>query len=285
MKRKFSSGSGSLTPSGFDTRFGRPRTFGRSRSRISRHFGKEGDDSDGGGGDPDPAPDNQPLGEGGMKALRQEREEKRRLAQQAKELQQKLAAFEGVSIDEIQQLKEEAETRKQKELEEKQNYQQALVDKENKFAQERQALAQERDRYKATYENLVIESDFTEAFFEAGGKHGEGEGQGPKAYAKLLFPQLRQYLRLDEDGKTIVVDANGDPRFNKETGRDYTVADLVAEYRKGATAVLFESSVKGAGSGMNGDARRRVGGNQLADLRNLPPAERINRARAMGITT
>ena len=80
------------------------------------------------------------LGENGVKALKAEREQRKALEKQIKEIQSKLSQYETVSIEEYETLKQfkteqekAQEEARQKALEEKAQYEQAKTEIINKY--------------------------------------------------------------------------------------------------------------------------------------------------------
>jgi antitoxin component of MazEF toxin-antitoxin module len=211
----------------------------------------------------------------GIKALEAEKRRRKELEKQVRELQQK---YSGINPDEIERLKQESERREQEELEQKQQYQAALKLKEEKYNQDVNAVRNENLQLQQKLQRTIIEQAVIDTFLECGGRRGDS----PKAYAQLLLPAIADQLKV-EDGEVIVVDKNGDQRFNLETGGTYSLTDLMNDCRKkGATALFFEPQDKASGSGATANGRR-VGSDKLAELDKLPRAERLARAREMGI--
>lgn len=247
-------------------------------SRIYRQLG-EGEDLGASTTVPDgnDSEDNdEPLQAAGLKAYEAEKKKRRELEKAIKDLQQK---YSGINPAEIERLKQESERREQEELEKQSQYQAALKLKEEKYNQDVSAVRNENLQLQQRLERTVIEQAVVDAFLESGGKRGDS----PKAYAKLLLPAIADQLRVVDGDEVIVVDKNGDQKFNPETFQPYTLGDLMADCRKkGATAIFFEPQDKANGSGAYPNSRR-VGADKLKELDGLPRAERIARARELGL--
>jgi antitoxin component of MazEF toxin-antitoxin module len=222
----------------------------------------------------DGAEDDEPLQAAGIKALDAWKQRAKELEKQNKQLQKK---YSGINPEEIERLKQESQQREQEELEKQSQYQAALKLKEERYNQDVAAVRSENQKLQQRLESTLIEQAVVDAFLGSGGKRGDT----PKAYAKLLLPAIAEQLRVEE-GEVIVVDANGDQRFNPETFQPYTLADLMADCRsKGATAIFFEPLDKANGAGAHPNSRR-ISSDKMAELDKLPRAERIARAREMG---
>ena len=217
----------------------------------------------------------QPLQAPGLKALESEKKRRKELEKQVRELQQK---FSGINPEEIERLKQEAEKREQEELEKQSQYQAALKLKEEKYNQDVNAVRNENLQLQQRLQQTIIEQAVVDAFLDGGGRRGES----PKAYAKLLMPAIADQLKVEGD-EVIVIDKNGDQRFNPETFAPYTLADLMSDCRKkGPTALFFEPQDKASGSGATANGRR-ISSDKMAELEKLPRAERIARARELGL--
>jgi antitoxin component of MazEF toxin-antitoxin module len=211
----------------------------------------------------------------GIKALEEWKKKAKELERQNKQLQQK---YSGINPEEIEKLRQDSERAQQEELEKQSQYQAALRLKEDKYNQDVEAVRNENQKLQQRLEATLIEQAVVDAFLGNGGRRGDT----PKAYAKLLLPAIADQLRV-EDGEVIVVDKNGDLRLNPETFQAYTLADLMADCRgKGATAIFFEPQDRASGAGAQPNSRR-VSTDKMAELNNLPRAERIARAREMGL--
>jgi antitoxin component of MazEF toxin-antitoxin module len=220
--------------------------------------------------------EDEPLQAAGLKALEAEKKRRRELERSIKQLQQK---YQGINPEEIEKIKQANEAREQEELEKQSQYQAALKLREDKYNQDVQAVRNENQQLQQRLEATLIEQAVVDAFVGSGGRKDDS----PKAYARLLLPAIADQLRVD-DGEVVVVDSNGDPRLNPTTFQPYTLTDLMADCRsKGATAIFFEPSDRANGTGARANARR-TGADKMAELDGLPRAERITRAREMGLT-
>ena len=109
-----------------------------------------------------------------------------------------------------------------------------------------------------------------------------------KGSIKLLMPHVERQTRLREiDGKFVVevIGADGNPRLVGSQGTAMTISELVAEMK---TQNDFASAFEGtnaSGSGATGGSGGNTNANTLAELAKLPPAERLKRARELGIKT
>jgi len=106
---------------------------------------------------------------------------------------------------------------------------------------------------------------------------------------KKMNPLLLQYVKMNTrlrkvDGKNIVevVGVDGNPRLSSD-GSNMSIPQLVTEMKP-----LFPNAFEGNGASGSGASGGSGGGgsanaNSLAELAKLPPAERLKKARELGI--
>jgi len=108
-----------------------------------------------------------------------------------------------------------------------------------------------------------------------------------KGSVRLLMPHIKQQTRLREaDGKFIVevMGSDGNPRLTGSDGHAMSITELVAEMK---TQNDFASAFEGTGAtgtGAISTISTPKGKTNLEELGKLPPAERLKKARELGIT-
>jgi hypothetical protein len=269
------------------------KRFGSRLNYIGAIKYKEGDDTVAGGAAPEnedaaAQPKNaqkkeeEPLGEGGKKALEIERAARRDLEKQIAELTKK---YSGIDPEEVARIRTEAEERERRELEERGRYDELINRTRTKHEQEIAAERALTIKLRNDLSETRIEQAITEAFFGADGKIGGTDGVGSKDYAGMLLGQIRSRIAIDDSGDVIVVDRNGDQEFNPETAKPMTLDELMAECRsKGATKILFNPMDKAQGGGAYSNASRKARDQISEELAKLPPSSRIAKARELGLT-
>jgi hypothetical protein len=125
-------------------------------------------------------------------------------------------------------------------------------------------------------ENAMIDSVATQAIVEN------------KGSVKLLMPHVRGQTRLREiDGKFIVevIGPDNNPRLSGTQATPMTINELVAEMKtQNDFASAFEgTNASGSGSSGGGSGGGGTNAKTLEELAKLPPAERLKRARELGI--
>lgn len=189
-------------------------------------------------------------------ALNKTKEEAKALAEAKAELERKLAAFDGVNIDEVKNLLKERQERELSELEKKGEFERVKKQMQEAQAAELAKLAAERDAIKNQYETevskatrqiteLTIGRSFSESSFiresmtltpaktrTVYGSHFELQDGNVVAYDKPA----------GQADRTILVDANGNP-----LGFDAAIAKLV-ELDPDRDSLLRSKIRAGAGS-------------------------------------
>lgn len=241
-------------------------------------------DVDGGGQDGakdpaglDPAGDDEDLGEAGRKALREERERVRALQRQLTELKS-VSPEMAAQVAEAKRRAEEADERARRSEEDKAR---AVEDTrtrlEQKHQKERDALQAERDAAKLAAEQLAIRTAFNEAFNAADGRPG---GEDGLSHSDAVFMQLSANLAL-RDGKTVVVDKDGDPILAADKSGPIDIKDWL-NLRADASSVIgvHFKPIGGTGSGGLTNARgyRAQQGRDPKELANMTPTQLLGLA-------
>jgi len=109
-----------------------------------------------------------------------------------------------------------------------------------------------------------------------------------KGSVRLLMPHIRQQTRLrDADGKPVVevLGPDGSPRLTGSDGHAMSIGELVSEMKtQNDFASAFEGTgATGSGAAGTGSQGRKSNAAVLAEMAKLPPAERLKKARELGI--
>ncbi|MBD2489000.1 hypothetical protein [Aulosira sp. FACHB-615] len=215
------------------------------------------------------------------KATRAERDE---AAKKAKELETQLAEttkqleqIKGVDPKRYQELETLAKTYEERKLEEQREF----GELKERWQSERTTLQQQNQQLQNELKTTRVINALEKAFYAVGGKAGS---EGDLSYFDLLRDRAMQYIEVDETGKLAIIDPRDKTRMVTDKGTPYTVEDLMTKFRTaGPTTSLFEPIGNGAGGGMqrsNGSAGSAVTREQLMKL---PRAERLAKARELGI--
>lgn len=218
------------------------------------------------------------------KATRSERDEAARKAKELEEnnkkLSEQLEQIKKIDPQRYQDLEKLAQTYEEKKLEEQRNFQELQTRYKDKEA----SLLQENNQLKESLKQTQVVNALEKAFYSIGGKAGKDDDG--YSYFDLIRERAMNYVVLDEtSGKLIVVDPK-DKTVMKDpkTGSPYTIDDLMLKLRSsGPTAALFEPVGNGYGSGMNRSQSNQNPAMIREQLSKLPPAERLAKARELGL--
>lgn len=192
-------------------------------------------------------------------------------------LKKELERMEGVDPERYQALLAEQKKREREDAERRGEYERLLGETkeeyEQRIAAKDELLAKRDAQLKQILRDQAVSAELDRAGIRAGLK-------------SVALPYMERYVRTEErDGevRTVVVDADGKPRLNKN-GDEMALADFVAEFRESeAGAALFEGTV-GRGSGATGSAGRGAGGAQkkLTEMTTAEKVALIAKARESG---
>ena len=203
-------------------------------------------------------------------ALSKERENNRKAAEQLK-------AFEDLDPAKAREALKKVEematwTPEQKVKEQVEAVKASIIEAHGK---EKTKLDEKLKKLTASLEDAMIVSVASQALAEQ------------KGSVRLLMPHIRQQTRLrDADGKFIVevMGSDGNPRLTGSDGHAMSINELVAEMK---TQNDFASAFEGTGATGSGATQTNTNRtNKLTneELAKLPPAERLKKARELGIT-
>jgi hypothetical protein len=226
----------------------------------------------------DPAAgDDEDMGPAGQDALRKERDLNRTLQRQLAELKNmspqiaEQVAEAGRRVEEANERVRRAEEDKTRAVDETRSR------LEQKHKRDRDSLQAERDAAIAAKEQLAIRTAFNEAFNAADGRPG---GEDGLTHSEAVFNQLAGNLML-KDGRTIVVDRDGDPIMAADKSGPIELKDWLNLKADSSSVIgVHFKPVGGAGSGGLLGARgyRPSQGRDPKDLAKMTPNQLLNSA-------
>lgn len=205
-----------------------------------------------------------------LKALRSEREARKIYEKEVKEKAALLEKFADVNPAEYRKLQEEAAAAAAAKaqadertalLEEKYGAQAAEAVKKAELAN--RELMEFRKRY-----------SLEKVFFAAGGRTDSQDGV---SFFDLLANQIGNQFRLEPDGSVTVVDSNGDPVLDSDSGRRINPEDYLNQFKNHPIYGTFFKGHKGSGAGI-GYGGTDANGMTSEDLSNLSRDELFARA-------
>jgi hypothetical protein len=197
-----------------------------------------------------------------LSALKSERSARKAQDKALKEAGTKLATLERINPEEFERLQEQAARRAEFEAEfqakEAQRAKQ-LEQVQSEAVSREQALQQQIAGMK---EHRAFERLFTSK--AVGGKGGR--------FLDMAFTSLRDRLRLEQDGGFTVLDGNGDPLLDKETGKRVDAAAFISSHKADEFLGFAFEPEQGYGGGMS-QVPRRDSGNPVNDFKGLSTDE------------
>lgn len=205
-----------------------------------------------------------------MKALRSEREARKTYERQIKEKEQQLEKFAEINPAEYQKL--QADAARAAEIESRYGESiRAIEEKYGRQAAEAEAKAREAEsRINEFQKRYALEK----VFISAGGRTDAADGV---SFFDMFAEQLSGRFRQEIDGSLTVVDAQGDPILDSETGKRITPDEYIASFKVHPVYGTFFKGVKGSGAGLN-YAGTDSNGMPVEDLAGLSRDELFMRA-------
>lgn len=205
-----------------------------------------------------------------LKALKSEREARKIYEKEVKEKSQQLEKFAQINPDEYRKLQEEA----------------SIAAREKAAADERTALLEEKygaqaaeaikQRDERTKELMEFRKRYAleKVFFAAGGRTDSADGV---SFFDMLANQIGSQFRLEGDGSITVVDFQGDPVLDKDSGRRIAPEDYLAQFKNHPIYGTFFKGNKGSGAGI-GYGGTNASGMPTEDLHSLSSEELFQKA-------
>lgn len=179
-----------------------------------------------------------------MKALKSEREARKTYERQIKEKEQQLEKFKEINPVEWDKL--QADAARAAEIESR--YGESIRAIEEKYG--RQAAEAEARAKEAETRNLEFRKRYAleKVFNSAGGRTDAADGV---SFFDMFAEQLSGRFRQEADGSLTVVDSQGDPILDNDTGKRISPEDYIASFKIHPVYGTFFKGVKGSGAGLN----------------------------------
>jgi hypothetical protein len=186
-----------------------------------------------------------PKGEvdGLFRALRAERESRKQFEKELAEQKRALEKFKEINPDEYRRLQEEA----------------AIAERERQAAEERTALLEEKYGAQARQAKQEAEQHqrqllefrkryaLEKVFIAA---EGRPDAQDGVSFFDMMADRIGSEFRLESNGTVTVIDRDGNPVMDSDTGRRVDPVDYIAGYKKHPIYGTFFRGSKGSGSGL-----------------------------------
>jgi hypothetical protein len=200
-----------------------------------------------------------------VKALRSEREARKTYERQYKDKEQQLLKLKDVDLDRYQQL--EADAARAAEIESRYGETiQAIEEKYGRQTAEAEGKAKQAEtqinEFKKRY---ALEKVFT----SSGGRTDSADGV---SFFDMFAEQMSKRFRQEPNGSITVVDEQGDPILDSESGKRISPEDFVSSYKTHPVYGTFFKGIKGSGAGLN-YAGTDANGMPVEDLSSLSREE------------
>jgi ParB-like chromosome segregation protein Spo0J len=205
-----------------------------------------------------------------LKALKAEREARKQYEREAKERAAQLERFASINPDEYNKLQEEAAKAAQLQAQ----FGEAREAIELKYSQQAEAAAKEAAAAKAMLADYQKKYALEKVFYAAGGRTDAADGV---SFFDMMASQVGGRFRQEADGSLTVIDSQGDPVLDKESGRRISAEDYIASYKVHPIYGTFFKGAKGAGAGI-GYGGTDANGMPTEDLSSLSNTEKFLRA-------
>jgi vacuolar-type H+-ATPase subunit I/STV1 len=205
-----------------------------------------------------------------MKALKAERESRKTYEKELREKAAQLEKFAEINPQEYRRLQEEA----------------AIAERERIAAEERTSLLEEKygaqaaeahkkaEAYQGELKEFRKRYALEKVFFAAGGRTDSADGV---SFFDMLADRLGNNFRLEPNGSVVVVDHNGDPVLDGDTGKRVNPEDYLGRFKTHPIYGTFFRGAKGSGAGL-GFSGSDANGMTADDLSELSGDELFARA-------
>ena len=159
-------------------------------------------------------------------------------------------------IARLNQVREEMEKAEQRKLEEKGKFDQILTEKEKKYSEMVQKERAEKEAAEIKYQSYRKRDALTNAALKAGADPDSID---------IIVTFTERSVKMDGDEKFHVVDVNGEPELDHDTGSEITLDKFMKGFLEKRPNLLKSTGTSGAGTG----ASARVGKYTMEDIQKI----------------
>lgn len=200
-----------------------------------------------------------------LKALHSERDARKAQEKALKESATKLQSLEGIDKATYDRLQEESARRAEAEAQ----FETRELERQKSYEQMKQDAATRERKLEGQIEHMNRHRAFEGLFNSAGGKGGR--------FLDTAFDSLGRHLRLEVDGGFTVIDSNGDPLLDEESGKRIDAKEWVQQYKTDDFLGFCFEPEQGYGAGaVNHPSQRRDTGG-MGDYQGLSTSELFSR--------
>lgn len=207
-----------------------------------------------------------------LKALKAEREARKQYEREVKEKSEQLERFAQINPDEWDSMQAEAAKAAQLQAQ----FGEAKDAIEAKYSAQAEAAAKEAQLAKQALAEYQKKYALEKVFYAAGGRTDAADGV---SFFDMMASQVGNRFRQEADGSLTVVDAQGDPILDKESGKRISPEEYIASFKVHPIYGTFFKGQKGAGAGI-GYGGTDANGMPTEDLSSLSREELFKKAFA-----
>ncbi len=196
-----------------------------------------------------------------LSALNSERDARKAQEKALKENAAKLQSLEGIDKQTYDRLQEESARRAEAEA----TFEARELERQKTFEAMKQEAAGRERKLESQIQHMQRHRAFEGLFSSAGGRSGK--------FLDTAFDSLSKNLRLEPDGAFTVIDANGDPLLDEESGKRIDAQAWVETHKSDPfLGFTFQPEQGHGGGAMNNPSQRRDTGS-MSDFSGLSTAE------------
>ena len=201
-----------------------------------------------------------------LKALHSERDARKAQEKALKESASKLQSLEGIDKATYDRLQEESARRAEAEA----TFEARELDRQKAFESMRQEAAIRERKLEGQISHMNRHRAFEGLFSAAGGKGGR--------FLDTAFDTVGKNLRLEENGGFTVIDSNGDPMLDEESGKRIDAKEWIGQYKSDDFLGFCFEPEQGYGAGATNHPSQRRDTGSMNDFQGLSTAEIFSRS-------
>jgi hypothetical protein len=196
-----------------------------------------------------------------LKALHSERDARKAQEKALKESANKLQSLEGIDKATYDRLQEESARRAEAEA----TFEARELDRQKAFESMRQEAAVRERKLEGQISHMHRHRAFEGLFSSSGGKGGR--------FLDTAFDQIGRNLRLEENGSFTVIDSNGDPMLDEESGKRVDAKEWIGQYKSDDFLGFCFEPEQGYGAGATNHPSQRRDTGTMGDFKGLSTSE------------
>ena len=196
-----------------------------------------------------------------LKALHSERDARKAQEKALKESAAKLSRLESVDPEVYEKLQQEQARRAELDAE----MEARESERQRNYEQMKQEASAREQKLQGQIDHMKRHRAFETLFSSAGGKGGK--------FLDTAFDSLSSKLRLERDGSFTVIDHNGDPLLDDESGKRVDAKEWVSQYKSDDFLGFCFEPEQGYGSGSASHPSQRRDTGTMSDFQGLSTSE------------